>query len=281
MSSRYFIRLSYNGSGYHGWQFQPNARSVQESLQEALSVILKEKVPVTGAGRTDTGVHAREYYAHFDFSRPLDTAECAQLTYNLNGYLPFGIAIGSVFPVREDAHARFSATLRTYQYVISRSKSPFLYPYSYYFSGKLDLHLMNEAAKLIMQNRDFSSFAKSPSDTKSTVCTIRKAIWHEERDLLIFTISADRFLRNMVRAIVGTLLEVGQGKRKLNELQDVFSKKDRSAAGFSVPAEGLFLTGILYPEEIFLEPNDRRDGSSGITRQTEEPTSGTDLFYLI
>lgn len=258
---RYFIRLSYNGSNFHGWQHQPNATSVQSVLKEALTVILKEPVPVTGAGRTDTGVHARVFYAHFDSEKELGTEDTAKLVYNLNGFLPEDITIHSVFPVPQQAHARFSATLRTYQYVITRKKDPFLRTFSYHHEGKLDVALMNEGAKILLKNTDFSSFAKSPADTKTSICHLEQAVWEEQADLLVFTIAADRFLRNMVRAIVGTLMELGRGRIAVEDIRKIIEKKNRSAAGYSVPAQGLFLTGIRYPDEILLHASDHPDNA--------------------
>jgi tRNA pseudouridine38-40 synthase len=225
-------------------------------ISEALTVILKERIAVTGAGRTDTGVHARKFYAHFDFSRKLGVKEREKLVYNLNGYLPDDIAVQSVFPVPDDAHTRFSATLRTYQYVITKKKDPFLKAFSYYHPGKLDIDKMNRGAEILKKNLDFSSFAKTPLDSKYMICHVKHAKWTEKDDRIIFTISADRFLRNMVRAIVGTLIELGRSKIGLNDIQKIIEKKSRSAAGYSVPAQGLTLTDITYPDEILSEAPD-------------------------
>ena len=258
---RYFIKLSFNGSTFHGWQHQPNASSVQAKIKEALTAILKEPVSVTGAGRTDAGVHARTFYAHFNCIRELEPEKITGLVYNLNGFISEDITIHSIFPVKDDAHARFSAVLRTYQYVITRKKDPFLKSFSYYYAGKLDLAEMNAGALVLLQNTDFTSFAKTPTDSKSFICHLKEATWEEKDDLVIFTISADRFLRNMVRAIVGTLLELGRGKINLEEIQRIIEKKDRCAAGFSVPAKGLFLTDIRYPEDIVLKSPDKQENS--------------------
>jgi tRNA pseudouridine38-40 synthase len=264
MSKRYFIRLSFDGSSFHGWQQQPNAVSVQALIKEALSVILKENIAVTGAGRTDTGVHAKNYFAHFNSHKPLDTKAIRDLIHHLNGYLPGDITIHSVFPVPGDAHARFSAIQRTYQYLISRTKAPFLKSFSYFYPGKLDIALMNRGAEILLKNSDFTSFTKTPTDSKNSICHLTRAVWEEHEDLLIFTVSADRFLRNMVRAMVGTLIEVGRGKITPEEIEKIIVKKDRCAAGYSVPARGLFLTEITYPEEVFTDAPEM-PGNKGIT----------------
>jgi tRNA pseudouridine38-40 synthase len=241
---RYFIQLSYDGTNYHGWQIQQNARSVQEEVEKALSVIARETVEVVGAGRTDTGVHAAFYIAHFDCQ--LEGMEDENVVFKLNCLLPFDIAVQKIFRVREDAHARFDATYREYKYYLSRNKDPFTHAYSEKESRKLDVGLMNQAAKLLFEVRDFTSFSKLGSDVKTNNCKVTKAFWEEKGDQLVFTIRADRFLRNMVRAIVGTMLEVGLGKINLTEFQAVIEKKDRSSAGASVAAKGLFLVDIGY-----------------------------------
>jgi tRNA pseudouridine38-40 synthase len=248
---RYFLLLSFNGESFHGWQSQHNAPTIQSTLREALSVVLRQAVEVTGAGRTDAGVHAREFFAHFDLPVELSHSERTELVYHLNGYLPAAIAVDAILPVREDAHARFSAISRTYQYFITRKKDPFLQDFSWYYPGKLDTGLMNSGADILRQNTDFTSFAKLPMETKTNTCCVELAKWEEEYPLLIFTITADRFLRNMVRAVVGTLVELGRGKIGLEDINRIILAKDRSAAGFSVPANGLFLVTIKYPEEIF------------------------------
>lgn len=249
---RYFITLSYDGSAYHGWQIQPNGTSVQETLQQALSTLLRTSIEVVGAGRTDAGVHATMMVAHFDFpasegevcSDPLD---CAQLTYKLNKILPPDIAVQQVRPVADDMHARFSATLRTYHYFVHLRKNPFRRRYSWQLYGNIDFQRMNEAASTLLEYRDFTSFSKVNTDTKTNECIITEAHWDElEPGVWRFTISANRFLRNMVRAIVGTLIEVGRGKLSIEDFRQVIEQKNRCSAGESVPGNALFLVDIKY-----------------------------------
>ncbi len=247
---RYFIQLSYRGTNYHGWQIQPNAVSVQEVLVKTLSTILGETIEVTGAGRTDTGVHASCFYAHFDTQSNL-SQKADKFVFQCNGLLPDDITIHKLIPVNPDAHARFDAISRTYEYHISREKDPFSTDLSLFYFGKLSLPLMQEASDYFIREDDFTSFSKLHSPTKTNICKINEAGWENKNNQLIFTITADRFLRNMVRAIVGTLLQVGTGKIKPVEIEEVFSKKNRSEAGPSAPAQGLFLTNIIYPESIF------------------------------
>jgi len=247
---RYFIRLSFDGTGFHGWQAQRNAVSVQKILADAISMMLRENISLTGCGRTDAGVHAHEYFAHMDLSQELNQAQCEKLAFKLNSYMHDGIAIRSIFPVRQNAHARYSAVKRTYKYCITRVKDPFLSKYSHYLYGPIDVSQMNRGAQLIMQFSDFTSFSKVDTDTKTRICHISEAVWNCEGDLLVFTISADRFLRNMVRAIVGTLLDLGAGKMSLRDLKLVIEAKNRSDAGESVPAGGLFLEHVEYPADI-------------------------------
>jgi len=244
---RYFIKLAYNGTPYHGWQCQPNAASVQETLNNAFSTLLKTEISLMGAGRTDTGVHAREMYAHFDFETPFDIPK---LVYKLNSYLPKDIVIYDIIPVTDEAHCRFDATKRTYEYHINTFKDPFLQQQSWYFNQKLDVDLMNKAAKILFNHTDFECFSKVNTDVNTFDCTIFEAYWKEERNKLIFTISANRFLRNMVRSIVGTLVNIGLHKITLEDFNTIIESKKREKAGFSVPAHGLFLTKIDYP---FLE----------------------------
>lgn len=242
---RYFVQLSYDGTNYHGWQIQKNARSVQEEVEKALAIISREKVEVVGAGRTDTGVHATFYIAHFDSSDEGLAEE--NMLFKLNCLLPVDIAVQKIYPVRADAHARFDATYREYKYYLSRTKDPFIHAFAEKESRKLNIVLMNEAAKLLFDATDFTSFSKLGSDVKTNNCKVSKAFWEEKDDQLVFTIRADRFLRNMVRAIVGTLLEVGLEKMTIEEFKAVIDKKDRSSAGASVAAKGLFLVDIGYP----------------------------------
>ena len=240
---RYFIQFAYNGTHYHGWQIQPNASSVQETLNKALSVLLNSRIVLMGAGRTDTGVHAEEMYAHFDYDSDIDSKI---LVHKLNSYLPKDIAIFNLIKVHDDAHCRFDATKRTYEYHINTFKNPFLQDLSWYFNQKLDVALMNEAAKILLQHTDFQCFSKVHTDVNTFDCTIFEAYWKVENNKLIFTISANRFLRNMVRAIVGTLVNIGLHKITLADLENIIASKNREKAGFSVPAHGLYLTKIYY-----------------------------------
>jgi len=248
MSQRYFLQLSYKGTKYHGWQVQPNALSVQEVMEKALSTILREKIAVVGAGRTDTGVHASFFVLHFESGK--NDIDTAQLVYKLNRFLPPDISVSKIFPVNNDAHARFSAISRTYKYYISTEKNPFRTETSYRYTVPLDVEKMNEAASQLFDYEDFTSFSRLHTDIKTNNCKIYQAEWGKVGDQLVFTIKADRFLRNMVRAVVGTLLEVGRGKITVGEFKEIIEKKDRGAAGASAPAEGLFLTDIEYPKEI-------------------------------
>lgn len=242
--SRFFIQIKYKGTNYHGWQVQPNANSVQAEVNKALSTLFQEEILVVGAGRTDTGVHATDFFAHFETEKEFENEH---VCYKLNCILPKDISCSKVFKVNDDVHARFSATERTYEYWITPTKNPFLIDGAYFFSQVLDLEKMNEAAKLLIRKADFSCFSKSNTDTFTNDCTINKAIWVVKNDVLVFTISADRFLRNMVRAIVGTLLDVGLGKIKPQEIENIIASKNRNDAGTSVPAHGLYLTKINYP----------------------------------
>ena len=247
---RYFIKLSYRGTHYHGWQIQPNAVSVQEVLVKTLSTILGETIEITGAGRTDTGVHASCFFAHFDTQSDL-SLRADKFVFQCNGLLPDDIAIQNLIPVKADAHARFNAISRTYEYRISKEKDPFSTDLKLYYYGKLSLPLMQKATVYFIREADFTSFSRLHSPTKTNICRITDARWEEKNNRLVFTITADRFLRNMVRAIVGTLLHVGTGKIKAEEIEDILAKKNRSVAGPSAPAQGLFLTDIIYPRDIF------------------------------
>lgn len=252
MIYRYFLQLSYKGTHYHGWQVQPNAVTVQETLTEALLTILREDLEVTGAGRTDTGVHASYFIAHFD-SKQEDLHQDKKLLFKINGYLPKDIAINQIFKVKDDAHARFDAIERTYHYYIHQQKDPFINESSFYLSHNLDVELMNQACKLLYQFSDFTSFSKLHTDVKTNNCKIKNALWLQDVHKLTFTITADRFLRNMVRAIVGTLIELGKHKISLENFIQIIENKNRSEAGVSVPAHGLFLTNITYDHNIFVE----------------------------
>ena len=241
---RYFLQLSYKGTRYFGWQRQPNAISVQEVIEKTLSTVLREDIAVVGAGRTDTGVHASFYVAHFDVANEI--AEPEKLLYHLNRFLPDDIAIQKIKKVNSDFHARFSAVSRTYKYYISVIKDPFTTDTSYQFTVPLDIEKMNEAAKMLFEYTDFTSFAKLHTDVKTNNCKIFQAEWETENNQLVFTIKADRFLRNMVRAIVGTLLEVGKGKITVDDFREIIEMKNRGAAGTSAPPQGLFLVDIGY-----------------------------------
>lgn len=244
---RFFIELSYNGKAYHGWQNQPNAISVQEVLEKALSTILKTKISIMGAGRTDAGVHASQMFAHFDFDKNIESKD---LVYKLNSLLPKDIAVTSIFEVKPEAHARFEALSRTYHYKISTSKNVFDYDFAYQVHLPLDVDAMNAACKILFQYKDFQCFSKVNTDVKTYNCDIKEAFWTKEKNQLIFTITADRFLRNMVRAIVGTMINIGLGKIKSEDLHTIIASKSRGEAGFSVPAHGLYLVEIIYPENL-------------------------------
>ena len=242
---RYFLKLAYNGANYHGWQSQPNAESVQECIEKALSMVLREPIAITGTGRTDAGVNAAVMYAHFDVNEPLK--DTTTLVMRLNSILGKDIAIYDVLPVHDDAHARFDATARTYKYFVHTEKSPFLYPFSWKSTCKLDFDLMNEAAELLKGYTDFTSFSKLHTDVATNNCKITHARWEQEGGQWVFTITADRFLRNMVRAIVGTLVDVGRGKLTIEQFCQVIEKKDRCSAGTSMPGNALFLWKVEYP----------------------------------
>lgn len=246
---RYFVSFSYFGKAYHGWQRQPNAITVQEKMEEAFATLLRQPVSLVAAGRTDTGVHAREMVAHTDLE---DIRDIPLLLYRLNAMLPDDIAIRALQPVKAGAHARFDALERTYEYLIVREKDPFYTDMAHFLSMPLNLEAMNEVAAMLLEFTDFRCFSRSNTDVKTFDCDIRFAQWRQEGPLLVFTIKADRFLRNMVRAIVGTLLEVGQGKISREDVKGIIKSRDRSQAGVSVPAKGLYLTRISYPGELFI-----------------------------
>ncbi|GHT71813.1 tRNA pseudouridine synthase A [Bacteroidia bacterium] len=246
--NRYFIYLSYNGKNYCGWQIQPNGISVQQCLEEALSTLLREKINVTGAGRTDAGVHASLMVAHFDVDQTI--SGLLLLVDKLNRILPPDIAVQEIKPVRPDAHARFDALSRTYKYYLTDKKDPFRRDFIYKVSKQPDFDLMNRAVEILLETTDFTSFSKLHTDVKTNNCRVSYARWEENGNIWVFTIRADRFLRNMVRAIVGTLLEVGREKLSLEEFRKVIELKDRGKAGTSVPAHALFLVDIEYPDDI-------------------------------
>src|SRR5690606_3163008 len=236
--------FAYNGKNYHGWQYQPHSISVQEVLNKALSTLLKQPIDVTGAGRTDTGVHAKQMYAHFDFNKELDSSFW---TKKLNAFLPKDIVVYRIIPLHDDAHARFDATSRTYEYHIHTYKDAFDNEVSWYYFHKLDIDKMNEAAKILFEYKDFKCFSKTHTDVRTFNCVMMEANWKQNGNKLVFTVAADRFLRNMVRAIVGTLVNVGQDKLTLQEFREIIESRDRNKAGFSVPAHGLYLTKVAYP----------------------------------
>lgn len=242
--SRYFITFCYDGAAYHGWQVQPNGNSVQAELQKAMAVLMRDTVEIVGAGRTDAGVHAHKMMAHFDSAQQFDTQ---QLVYKLNRLLPRDIAVSDIRPVPEDMHARFSAKSRTYHYYIHTNKNPFIRRYSCELHYKLDFDLMNEAGRILCTYHDFGAFCKSHTDVKTTLCRVTQAQWMEiGPHRYCFVITADRFLRNMVRAVVGTLVDVGRGRLTLDEFANVIESKKRTNAGESMPAHALFLHDIVY-----------------------------------
>ena len=248
LKMRYFIDISYDGSNYHGWQIQPNADTVQHQINLAFSTILNEEINVLGAGRTDTGVHAKKMIAHFDTNQTIDFEK---FKYRINGFLKKDISLNDIYKVKEDAHARFSAISRTYEYRVSRTKNPFSVN-SYFLLRDLDFQSMKKACKFLHGSHDYTSFAKLHSENYTNNCEVYIANWKEDENFLIFTIKANRFLRNMVRAIVGTLIEIGEGKISFSDIETILMSKDRAKAGYSVPANGLSLIDIEYPKEILI-----------------------------
>jgi len=244
---RYFLELAYNGKNYHGWQLQPNAITVQEVVEKALSTLLREVVKVVGCGRTDTGVHAKQYFLHFDVEVAIDEFS---LIRKLNSFLPDDVAIHNLFQVAGDAHARFHAISRTYEYWITLNKNPFLTDTAYQVNRALDVDLLNEASAILLDHTDFKCFSRSNTDVKTYNCKITQASWQKRDNMLIFTITADRFLRNMVRAIVGTLLPIGLAEKDVSSLVAVIESRDRQQAGASVPGHALYLSKIEYPKTI-------------------------------
>lgn len=250
---RYFAKISFEGTAYNGWQLQKNtSKTVQQVINESLSGILNEPIEVTGCGRTDTGVHAKMFYLHFDSRKNDLHLDPRVWMYKFNKVLPKDVAVEKIIPVHNDAHARFDAIERTYEYFITTKKNPFLINRAYYLYGIPDVEIMNQAGKILCTYTDFSSFSKSNTQVKTNNCKVMRANWEVKNDLLVFTITSDRFLRNMVRAIVGTMLELGQEKISLQNFQNIIKGKNRSDAGFSVPASGLYLTDIKYPSKIFI-----------------------------
>ena len=251
---RYFIKLAYQGTSYNGWQIQKNTpRTIQQVINESFSGLLNEKIELTGCGRTDTGVHAREYYAHFDSTKSDLHINPREWVYKFNVVLPVDIAIQEIIPVQKDAHARFNALSRSYEYIINKKRDPFQLNRAYYIYFPLRIDLMNKAASILFEHEDFSCFSKSNTQVKTNFCKILEASWIENEELFIFTISANRFLRNMVRSIVGTMIEVGKEKISLDDFGKIIENKNRSKAGVSVPAGGLYLTKVKYITGIIPE----------------------------
>ena len=244
---RYFLELSYDGTPFVGWQRQPAGDSVQSCLEDALSILFRKPLSIVGAGRTDAGVHAHQLFAHVDLDEHVDQ----DLTFRLNKLLPKEIAVRNFIAVTQDAHARFDAVSRIYRYHITTQKNPFLQKRSYQFAKPLDLDLMNQAAKILIDHKNFKCFSKSKTDVKTYVCDIQQVHWQQNGSELVFFIQANRFLRNMVRAIVGTLIEVGLRKISISDFEAILASRDRSQAGYSVPAHGLYLEKVNYPKHIF------------------------------
>jgi len=256
--ARYFIRLSYHGKHYHGWQVQANAHSVQAELNKALHTLTREKTETLGCGRTDTGVHAKMFYAHFDADKSVKALrDKDQFVHQLNCILPNDIAVQGIFPVDDDAHARFDAVSRTYEYHLYSYKDPFLAESACFIPYDIDINAMNDLCEVLMESRneavDYECFSKNRTQTKTNLCKIKDAHWKEKHDVITFTITADRFLRNMVRAIVGTMLEAGKGKLNEQGFRKIIQSKKRSDAGFSVPAHGLYLTEVKYPYKLKID----------------------------
>lgn len=247
---RYFFEISYHGKNYHGWQSQANALGVQTVVEQALSKLFREEIKIVGSGRTDTGVHCEQQFFHADISRDFDPE---RLSWRLNTFLPRDIVIGKIRRVKPDAHARYSATSRAYQYRITLRKDPFLTDLALYYFKPLDLQTMNEAAALLTGTHDFQCFSKVKTDVNHFICEVKKACWIQHGDMLLFDITANRFLRGMVRAIVGTLLDVGEKKIDIKEFKRILKNKDRKAAGANVAPHGLFLTSVKYPASIFIK----------------------------
>ncbi|MCA5004160.1 tRNA pseudouridine(38-40) synthase TruA [Sphingobacterium bovistauri] len=244
---RFFLEIAYDGTAYHGWQLQPNAIAVQEKLNHALHTFLREEVETIGAGRTDTGVHAKQLYVHFDSANKVLLDNPNRALLSINSLLPYDISVQRIIEVASDAHARFDATERSYEYHIHSTKNPFLINKSWLLRDIPDLQKMNEAAQLMLGTKDFECFSKSNTQVFTNICTIKEARWEQNGDGFVFHITADRFLRNMVRAIVGTLLEIGVKGKPISYMQEVLESKSRSKAGTSVPAHGLYLTRVIYP----------------------------------
>ena len=245
---RYFFEICYNGSRYHGWQNQANAIGVQQVVEDALSKLMRSPVAIVGSGRTDTGVHCAQQFFHLDIDREFDRVD---LVHRLNSFLPQDIAIRSIIPVKSDAHARYDAMERSYEYKITRVKDPLSVGFTFHYFKSLDIPTMNKAASLLVGEQDFECFSKVKTDVNHFVCDIKKARWNQNENLLVFTITANRFLRGMVRAIVGTLLDVGTGKISIKDFEEIIKSRDRKKAGMNVPPEGLYLISVKYPKKIY------------------------------
>ncbi|MBY0435590.1 MAG: tRNA pseudouridine(38-40) synthase TruA [Cyclobacteriaceae bacterium] len=245
---RYFFEITYNGTHYHGWQNQANAVGVQQVVEDGMTKVFRQPVEIVGSGRTDTGVHCVQQFFHADIEKDFDQSQYIQ---KLNSILPRDIAIRAIHPVKDTAHARYDAYERAYEYKITRTKNPLLIGQAYYFFKPIDIKTMNTAAALLVGSHDFECFSKVKTDVNHFICDIKKAHWNEKDDLLVFSIVANRFLRGMVRAIVGTLLEVGSGKISVDDFKQILKSKDRKKAGMNVPPEGLYLVSVKYPKKIF------------------------------
>jgi tRNA pseudouridine38-40 synthase len=245
---RYFLEIAYDGTRFHGWQIQPNALSVQEVLNDCLNKILRQPINTIGSGRTDTGVHASQQFVHFDVEELLNIE---QALYRINRLLPDDIAAKNLYLVSDEAHARFDAFEREYHYQITLTKDPFNRFYAYYLNRIVNVESMNKAAALLLQYEDFTTFSKVKGDTKHYNCNIYEALWQQQGDNLMFTIRANRFLRGMVRLVVGTLLDVGRSKLTIEQFEQIISSKDRSKASGAAPAEGLYLAKVNYPKHLF------------------------------
>jgi tRNA pseudouridine38-40 synthase len=247
---RFFFEITYNGTRYHGWQNQKNAVGVQQVVEDTLSKLLRREIAIVGSGRTDTGVHCIQQFFHADIEKEFNMAD---LIHRLNAFLPKDIAIRNIFAVTPGAHARYDAYERSYEYKITRKKNPLLVGYAHYFFRDLDLTAMNKATTHLLGEHDFACFSKVHTDVNHFICDVKQAEWTAKGDLLIFRITANRFLRGMVRAIVGTLLDVGTGKISLKQFEEILKSKDRKQAGMNAPAEGLYLTKVKYPRSVFLK----------------------------
>ncbi|MCX2740477.1 tRNA pseudouridine(38-40) synthase TruA [Pontibacter anaerobius] len=247
---RYFLEIAYDGTRFHGWQVQPNALSVQEVLEDSLSKVLREPIATTGSGRTDTGVHASQQFVHFNAQQELDPQH---VIYRLNRILPEDISAVSLYPMQPEAHARYDAFARTYHYHVTLRKNPFKRYHAWYHNRPLDVEKMNEAAAILLKYEDFTTFSKVKGDTKHYRCNMYEAVWRQEGEELQFTIRANRFLRGMVRLVVGTLVDVGRGKLTVQQFEQIVASQDRSKSSGAAPSEGLFLAKVAYPPELFIQ----------------------------